>query len=741
MRRAGSSLPSVDARGAPWPSPAALSTSMSSHRPQLSLSSVSPPVSASNRWKLAFFALVALYAVVALLSLPRAPSASNTANLAAIAVPQQPRLVLESVRDSAQAQLHEQQEMEELPTLEPGATHHEDNQAANEDEGAELGGGGELPVPEAVANAIAQAHAVADAIAKADTPDGLLSLAEAIKVVQPARTQAVRATFPMLPKPNNEHVSAAMDSLRNPADRSKWVQQDFEAEVDRLRELEADAREQVARLQTVIDAANKLVNEENAELEEIATRNTIDLRHHSPRQVRPHLECLGWKQTGACSPVGKREPDQDKKCAQLVTGGVSGYCELLDRDTGEHLRVMQLNCSSVRSHVSFSCAQAADFANFGVQSQDILDKAMSAPRSELVGSTGTGNGIVMVVYPKLMTSAYASISVLRRDYGCHLPIELWVSEAELVRTPSMRDSLELLQKRFSDVHVQRIKDPSVYGFNTKIHAVYHSSFENVLFLDADNVPVRDPTYLFESREFRETGAVFWPDFWHPKKTIFNIHAESLLWELVDMEFVDMFEQESGQLLIDRRRAAVALEVLMFYQYHRPNHFDKLVLAHGDKDLFRLAWLKAQTPFFMMPYPPGAAGSVRKNVFCGMTMVQYDAEGRVLFLHRNARKLLGKVDHMDGKYWEFLQSFSWEDSHNNGSMLSYEDIKEQYIIGIQGSAPHFKEFESCYGAEPEVIQNFNLTRFSDMPFKDLEDQLVNYAHEAALLAQEQATQRG
>jgi hypothetical protein len=48
------------------------------------------------------------------------------------------------------------------------------------------------------------------------------------------------------------------------------------------------------------------------------------------------------------------------------------------------------------------------------------------------------------------------------------------------------------------------------------------------------------------------GAMFWPDFWRMKKTIFNIHNASVLWNMLGIEFVDMFEQESGQVLIDRK---------------------------------------------------------------------------------------------------------------------------------------------------------------------------------------------
>lgn len=547
-----------------------------------------------------------------------------------------------------------------------------------------------------------------------------------------------------------------MNGMRNKAgDRDDWTVEGHMQEVDRLQSLKEEAKRESERLKLLITAAEKLIVEEKDMLEDKRALKTLDIRRHQPRKVRNNLKCTGWRQTGECSPYGKREPSKDLACNQVAQGGVSGYCEVMDEDTGELFRVMQLNCSSVRDHVVFSCSESADFANFGIKAQNVYHDAVQTNTthpSSLLGNIGSGNGIVMVVYPKLLTSVFASIKVLR-SYNCTLPIELWISQPEVVRTPSMKQTLEMLQRRFSNVTVETIMDPTIAGFSTKIHAVVHSKFENVLFLDADNVPVRDPTFLFESREFREKGAIFWPDFWHPEKTIFNIQHESLLWELVDLPFVDMFEQESGQILINRKRAALALEVLMFFAYHRPSHFERLVLAHGDKDLFRLAWMKTNTSYYMMPFPPASAGTVRgtyKKQFCGMTMVQFDVDGEVLFLHRNAKKLDGKVDKIDPKYWTHLQTFKWENEsgatvgdsehdvtfpgarHAVERMISYEDIKKKYQIGIQASGPLFKEFESCYGAEPNVVDNFNMTLFEDLPFANLEQQLVDFAHEAALL---------
>ncbi|EEY67875.1 uncharacterized protein PITG_18278 [Phytophthora infestans T30-4] len=132
------------------------------------------------------------------------------------------------------------------------------------------------------------------------------------------------------------------------------------------------------------------------------------------------------------------------------------------------------------------------------------------------------------------------------------------------------------------------------------------------------------------------------DFWHPGHTIFNIHGQSLLWEILGTAFVNSFEQESGQLLIDRRRHTAPLELVKFYTVKSPNPFTRLKLAYGDKDLFRFAWMKLNMPFTMIQSPLAVAGKVINGSFCGMTMVQHDMKGEVLFLHRNSNKLSGEV---------------------------------------------------------------------------------------------------
>ncbi|EEY67868.1 uncharacterized protein PITG_18270 [Phytophthora infestans T30-4] len=300
--------------------------------------------------------------------------------------------------------------------------------------------------------------------------------------------------------------------------------------------------------------------------------------------VERQFKCIGWRATTDCSADGARDLANDKPCNRRVGDGASGYCEIEDVESGERFRVMQRGCSTVKKGAKFSCSNAPDFVNFHAKGRKVVEKAI-APGYHLpnvMESEKPKAGIVLVVYPTLLAKPLKGLAKKEAERG---------------------------------ITFREITDRRAFRFAAKVYAVYNSAFDQVLFLDADNVPVRDPTFLFESEEFVRTGSVFWPDFWHPQYTIFHIMADSLLWQLLDMKYVNMFEQESGQLLIDRRRHTATMELVNFFTFHTPNHFDQLKLVYGDKDLFRYAWIKLNVPFYMVQTPPAVAGKVVNESFC------------------------------------------------------------------------------------------------------------------------------
>ncbi|KAL4106668.1 hypothetical protein PRIC1_004715 [Phytophthora ramorum] len=540
-------------------------------------------------------------------------------------------------------------------------------------------------------------------------------------------------------------------------------------------------------------SGSQLADEEKRRQEAEEQARDVLLLPKNETQPR-NLKCLGWRSTGGCSPFGPRKPENDFTCMKLVPFGHSGYCEVEDMDTGERFRVMRRYCSSSKWDTSFRCSDAANFVNFHYKARDAADEAL-APGFALPNVDANGSdeqdpkrrdGIVMVVYPKLIPSAYATIKTLRDVLGCRLPIEIWFRRAEINAFPDAMKPLMALaaDNETSVISFHEITDWHAAGYGTKVFAIYNSYFERILFLDADNVPSRDPTFLFASPEFVEKGAVFWPDFWHPGRTIFNIHGQSLLWELLDMPFRNMLEQESGQVLIDRRRHAEALELVKFYTFHRPSHFDNMKLVHGDKDLFRLAWLKLGKPFHMIQAYPALAGKVINESFCGLTMVQHDAQGEVLFLHRNSHKLTGEplreqVDYRsraiarsrkkaeirqryraEGKEippWSELDGLvqaeetpaptlepaepdGYPDSAVWTHLLSFNKAsrQENYYIETFNADPEFPKSQNCYG-QRNVSKNehFYAQEVADLPFAGLETDLRRFAAEAVEIKQAQS----
>lgn len=477
---------------------------------------------------------------------------------------------------------------------------------------------------------------------------------------------------------------------------------------------------------------------------------------HMPRgeTKRRRLKCIGWRATEDCDPDGKRKPAMDRSCVRFVDPTASGYCEVEDRDSGERFRVMTRQCDSLHPQARFRCFESWDFSNFAVLANNVtqtamvnVTKAQAAKATERVlaapaptAPVAEKNGILIVIYPKLIPSAFAIVRTLRSQ-NCSLPIEFWYRTDELSLD---HPTLKAIEKQYGPVAFRAIEDQRATGFATKISAIQHSHFDNLLFLDADNFPVKDPTYLFELPEFKKSGAVFWPDFWHPEHTIFNIHKNSLLWQLVDMDFVDMFEQESGQLLLNKRRNAVALELMQFYTFHRPNHFDKFRLAHGDKDLFRLAWLKTNTSFHFIQHPPGVAGKLQNETFCGMTMVQRDPQGDVVFLHRNAKKLTGRKFHVNthellsigggtltSAATKAKKAMDAEDPAVWSHMLLFKPTsrRKDFVIDIFEGAPDFPVGQWCYGKRALATPHFNVFEFAKQPFADLETQIRAHAVEA------------
>ncbi|MFO1500612.1 MAG: glycosyltransferase family 9 protein [Verrucomicrobiota bacterium] len=96
----------------------------------------------------------------------------------------------------------------------------------------------------------------------------------------------------------------------------------------------------------------------------------------------------------------------------------------------------------------------------------------------------------------LLSCAWVCVHMLR-EVGCQLPVQLWHEGAAEMDERMIR-LMERLGVECVDASQFQSRHPRRMGggWELKSYAILHSRFEEVLFLDADNVPVRDPTYLF-----------------------------------------------------------------------------------------------------------------------------------------------------------------------------------------------------------------------------------------------------
>lgn len=197
-----------------------------------------------------------------------------------------------------------------------------------------------------------------------------------------------------------------------------------------------------------------------------------------------------------------------------------------------------------------------------------------------------------------LLNAYVVLHTLRHGTKCKLPVVLaYYGESEFKQTTraffaATFDDVEFVDMEkvpYPDHHVPLDTGGSrrELGYKLKIYSLYVAPFRELIFLDADSVPLQDPVALFETSTYSRYGNLFWNDFWNEPVP---------LWELLHLGGFDPwrpeakpFEAESGQVVLDRVRYWKVLEWLLFLNTH-----DSLTYTYsmGDKDTFRVAFALA-----------------------------------------------------------------------------------------------------------------------------------------------------
>ena len=241
--------------------------------------------------------------------------------------------------------------------------------------------------------------------------------------------------------------------------------------------------------------------------------------------------------------------------------------------------------------------------------------------------SSSGRGIVMVSGgPKYTPPAYVNAVFLRRS-GCQLPIEVWAPPHEPVAAA--------VQEQFTalgNVTVHNLRDVypvTAHGemrsqkFLGKQLAILASTFKEILFLDADNLALRDPSFLFDEPLYSKSGLLMWPDFW-------SSEVKPGAWEALGIPVSQRFtgSHESGQVVVDKERAWKPL-VLAIYFNMRGDLFYPLFsdIGQGDKETLPMAWLAlGQGTYGLVPHPVLALGKFMPDGgHAGRAMLQRSPE--------------------------------------------------------------------------------------------------------------------
>lgn len=124
--------------------------------------------------------------------------------------------------------------------------------------------------------------------------------------------------------------------------------------------------------------------------------------------------------------------------------------------------------------------------------------------------------------------------------------------------------------------------------------------------------------MFSWPEYKQTGAIFWPD-------VGKLSKGRKIWELVGTPYRDEPEFESGQILVDKSRCWEALNLSLWLNEFSDFYYHYI---HGDKETFHMGFRKTKTEYAMPPH---------RAVLRDGTMYQHNFEGGIVFQHRNGFK--------------------------------------------------------------------------------------------------------
>ncbi|GAA95870.1 glycosyltransferase family 71 protein [Mixia osmundae IAM 14324] len=307
-------------------------------------------------------------------------------------------------------------------------------------------------------------------------------------------------------------------------------------------------------------------------------------------------------------------------------------------ETATFVAINRLQCSSAKiAHnvqdemglaevwASLSAAELASMR------EDLID-SLGAVTQARVGGSGKGRGIVMIVAPDQFDQALITLRMIRR-YGADLSIEIFSYETEVTPSGHLHELREL------NVYLRKLTGvsrwPDYRGLSTQIRAsaIIDSSFDEVLMIDADTLPLQDlggtgtdhsDVYIFESIAYRRLGVMIWP-------LARKQPPHNPVWQLLGVPCRNEWTADSSVLLIDKTRHIDVLRLIEQISLG-PHAATWTTLVGTSGDAFRFALLALRKRWAVPGKAFGLLHSASRSGSCRQALLHYDHRGLPIFAH-------------------------------------------------------------------------------------------------------------
>jgi len=247
---------------------------------------------------------------------------------------------------------------------------------------------------------------------------------------------------------------------------------------------------------------------------------------------------------------------------------------------------------------------------------EALDRVIDLAHNEPYAGHDSDFGIVYVGGGRYWPGIVVGVRLLRH-IGYRGPIEVWrghYADEEPIRESDVAGyDVRIVDTR----EVAKTTQPRILrGWEAKLHAIRHSRFRRVLFLDADAYCVVDPTPYFD----RFSDFAFWSE-----------NRQNIRWHYVwpSHDRRDVIGVQGGQFFVDRETAWPLVVIADWICQHSDFYFQHV---YGDQDAWRLALAITELPYTIV----GPATWHHPAFVCAI-------ENRKFVVHRPVSKLFRACD--------------------------------------------------------------------------------------------------